>query len=269
MLGRIALRMAAVAALKGATLVGDNVLDSEIGALEVGADGAIRTDQERPFISVFTEGSKQEGFNPGGGADLRSLHVCGPTDILFEYGVTAAMLVPNADTGAAEVMEGVPATDANFELLLDIIERQIINALTDPLNAWADIFRELHSTTLIIERRRTSSAEGTKAAARQLVIKLELLPDPIYGEEMRPTSTWARFFAKLEQSDDPIVAAKLTALRALLGNPADRLASETQRQRFAMTLPEVRALFDIAVQAAEATEPTIKPQTETTFQFQP
>ncbi len=258
MLGRIALRWSAVEALKGATIVGSNVLDSEIGALDVGADGAIRTDQEKPFISVYTEGSKQEGSNPGGGADLRSLHISGPTDIVIEFGVTAAMVETNNETGESQIVGlQIPATDANLELLLDIIERQVVNALTDPNNAWAEIFRKLHATTLTIHRRRTSSAEGTKVAARQMAISLELLPDPIYGEPIAPTSAWAKFFAKLATDTSPEAVKKLAALQALLGNPDDRLASETQRQRFAMTLEEVRAMFDIAVEAGEAVEPTI------------
>lgn len=53
---RIAARMAAVRALRGRTLVGDNVLDSQIGALDVGADGELRTEEDKPFISVYTHG---------------------------------------------------------------------------------------------------------------------------------------------------------------------------------------------------------------------
>lgn len=44
---------------------------------------------------------------------------------------------------------------------------------------------------------------------------------------------------------------------ALLGDPDTTLDSQAQRQRFGMTPEEARALFDIAVQPAEATEPGI------------
>lgn len=257
MLGRIALRMAVVEALKGATIVGSNVLDSEIGALDVGADGSIRTDRETPFISVYVEGSKQEGSNPGGGADLRALHDPGQTDLILEFGVTAAMTETDDDGVSQIVGLQIPATDANLEFLLGVIDRQIVNALTDPLNEWADIFRKLHKATVSVDRRRTSSAEGTKVAAQQMVIKLELLPDPIYGEPIAPTSTWAKFFAKVAQDTDPVVVKKLTTLRSLVGDPDDRLASETQRQRFAMTLEEVLAMHDVAVEAALDSETTI------------
>ena len=258
MLGRIALRMAIVEALRGNTLVGQNVLDSEIGALDVGADGTVVTDQEKPFISVYTETSKQEGENPGGGADLRSLHISGATDIVLEFGVTAAMVDRDDENGSATVIGlQIPATDANLEFMLDVIERQIVNALTDPRNAWAEIFRSMHATSLKVDRRRTSSAETTKIAARQLVITVDLLPDPVYGEPVASTSAWARFFAKLAADTDPVAVKKLAALQTLIGVGSDRLNSETQRQRFAMTLDEVRAMYDIAIEAGEPTEPPI------------
>ena len=57
MLGRIALRIAAVQALKGRTLVGDNVLDSRMTALDVDDDGNARTDEDRPFISLYESGA--------------------------------------------------------------------------------------------------------------------------------------------------------------------------------------------------------------------
>ena len=86
MLGRIALRMATIEALKGSTLVDGNVLDSQIGALDIAADGTIRTDQEKPFISVYVEASKQDG-----GFNIRGLHKTGLTELVIEIGITTAM----------------------------------------------------------------------------------------------------------------------------------------------------------------------------------
>ena len=53
------------------------------------------------------------------------------------------------------------------------------------------------------------------------------------------------------------VTCILLVLLALLGDPDDALAGQVQRQRFALTLDEVRALFDTAVGPGEATEPLI------------
>ena len=49
---RYAVRVAAVEAVRGRTLVAGNVLDSENGSLDVLADGTLRTDQDRPFSSI-------------------------------------------------------------------------------------------------------------------------------------------------------------------------------------------------------------------------
>ena len=254
MLGRIALRMATVEALKGNTLVGVNVLDSEIGALDVTADGELRTDQEKPFISVYVEGAKLEGA-----ADIRALHKSGPTELIIEIGIAAAMTSTDPETGASEVIGlQIPATDPAFEFFLDCTGRQVVNALTDPRNAWSEIWRGLLSGIVKIERRRTANvSNGARVAAHQIAITGDLLPDPVYGEPIAPTSIWKKFFDKLQVSADPIVAKKRTAMLALLGDPETTLDSQAQRQRFGMTLEEARALFDIAVQPAEATEPGI------------
>ncbi|MBN9052491.1 MAG: hypothetical protein J0H80_01660 [Rhizobiales bacterium] len=88
MLGRIAWRIATIEALKGRTLVGDNILDSQIGALDVAGDGTIRTEMERPFVAVYTDGAVVNER-----LSSRELHRCGETDLTIESGITAAMTV--------------------------------------------------------------------------------------------------------------------------------------------------------------------------------
>lgn len=247
MIGRIALGMATVEALKGATLVGDNVLDSEIGALDTDAAGNLVSDQQKPFISVYVEGAKLEGA-----AVLRALHKSGPTDLIIEIGIAATMVGVDPETLESEVIPGIPATDAAFEFYLGLVGRQVVNALSDPGSAWAEIWRGLMAGVLKIERRRTGDASnGVRIAAHQLVITVDLLPDPVYGEPIASTSIWARFFAKLAEDESEITAAKLAALRALLGAPDDVSPSEAQRRRLGLTLEEVRALFGDAVPAIE------------------
>lgn len=268
MLARIALRMATIAALKGKTRVGDNVLDSEITALDADADGNLTTDQQKPFITVYT--------NNGGDGDAapRQMHRSGHTDLVIEIAVAATMAYRN-ENDDLEVASGIPATDANFEFMLDVIGRQIVNALTDPRDAWAEIWKGLSGSIIKIERKRTSDATGQRIAAHQLVITLDLLPDPVFGEPVASTSIWTQFFAKLaeptlpnpdhDENDpdspalivDPLVAAKAVILESLIGDPAGVLMSEAQRRRFGLTLDEARALLDIAAQPAEAMEPDI------------
>lgn len=256
MLAKIAWRMATVAALKGATIVGSNVLDSEIGALEVGPDGQLRTDQETPFHSVYVDGAKLEQSSDN---VLRALHASGLSDLTIETGITTTMTEIDQATGASTIIGiEIPATDGAFEFFLDCAGREVVNALTDPNNEWAEIWRGLTSKIVKVDRRRTSDAtNGTRVAAHQLIITAELLPDPVFGEPVRDGSVWQRFFAKLAEDDDPIMVKKRAALMALIGSTADPLASESQRRRFGTTLEEARALFDIAVRQGEETEPRI------------
>lgn len=251
MLARIALRMATIAALKGKTLVGDNVLDSEITALDADADGNLTTDQQKPFITVYTHTATDDA-----GGD-RALHRSGLTELVIEIAVAATMVYRNED-GDKEVAAGIPATDSAFEFFLDATARQITNALTDPRDAWAEIWRNLSSSIEKIERKRTSDATGTRIAAHQIVVTLNLLPDPVFGEPVSPTSIWTKFFAKIGESTDPVVAARVVILESLIGDPAGILESEAQRRRFGLTLDEARALTDIAVQPGEPTEPNLE-----------
>lgn len=250
MLGRIALRIATVEALKGKTLVDKNVLDSEIGALDVGADGSLRSDQEKPWIAVYTDAAKVEER-----LDLRALHRSGATALTIEVGITGAMTVTDPETGACEVLPGLCATDRALEFYLDCVGRQIVTALSDPLNPWSEIWRDLSSGIVKIERKRTSDeTSGTRIAAHQLVVTVDLLPDPVFGEPVAPTSIWARLFARMAAADHPY----LSTMQSLVGIPDGIRMHEAQRRRFGMTLEEARALFDIAVQPAEATEPDVQ-----------
>lgn len=255
MIGRIALRMATIAALKGKTQVGDNVLDSEITALDVDAAGRLTTEQERPFITVYTNNGAEEDV------PLRQLHRSGRTDLVIETAIAATMAVRN-EAGDTEVAAGIPATDAAIEFMLDVIGRQIVNALSDPTNEWAQIWQSLSSSIVKIERKRTSDSSGARVAAHQLVITLDLLPDPVFGEPVKQTSAWARFFAKLAEptvsnpahspddpesgpalSIDPEVAAQAVLMMSLIGDPEGALSHEAAMRRFGLTLDEVSAML--------------------------
>lgn len=246
MLARLAIRIATVEALKGATFVGDNVLDSQIGALDVAADGSIRSDQEKPFLSVYTDASKVEDD-----LALRALHRCGQIDLTIEAGVTTAMVETDADTGESQIVGiDIPATDPAMEMFLDCVDRQVANALTDPANAWAKLWRGLSSSIVKIERKRTSDAAGTRIAAHQTVITLDLLPDPVFGEPVAETSIWAKLLAKMDEESSPY----LSAVQMLIGDGTAARPTAQQR-RFGVTLDEMRAMLDGS--AVDGAEPDI------------
>lgn len=247
--GRIALRIATIGALRGATSVGSNVLDSEIGSIDVAADESLRTNQEKPFISVYTDGSKAEDLS-----GARRLWQNGLTELLIETGIAASMTETDQETGESVIIGGIPATDSAFELFLDVVDREAVAALMDPDNPWAEIWRILVIDVVKVERRRTADAEtGTRMAAHQQSITCDLLPDPVFGEPLAATSVWHKLLDQMEVVQHPY----LHKLQELMGVNVTQLNSIDQRRRFGFTLDEARALCDVPPLAAEATEPDI------------
>ncbi|MCD4511532.1 hypothetical protein LQT97_09805 [Brucella pseudogrignonensis] len=248
--GRIALRIATIEALRGNTSVNGNVLDSEIGSLDVAADESLRTNQEKPFISVYTDSAKADDLGSG-----RRLWVNGLTELLIETGIAASMTETNQETGEKTIIGGIPATDSAFELFLDVVDRETVAALMDPDNVWAEIWRGLVGNIAKVERRRTADAEtGTRMAAHQQCILCDILPDPVYGAAILPTSLWQKLLDQMAIIDHPY----LPSLRDLLGIDVVQLKSADQRRRFGITLDEARALCEIAPADLESVEPDIK-----------
>lgn len=184
-LAMMALRIAAVQALKGATLVGGNVLDSEIAALDLTANGALKTDQEKPFIAIYTEGANV------GDTRLTGLRSNGAIEVVFNFGIAASMTVSDPENGLA-VVEGYPGTDANFEMLLDAISCQICRALVDPENAWAQVWTDLVQEVVAKVQRRNSTSDRVRMAAGQVVLTVNALADPLDDRVLQGDGPWKR-----------------------------------------------------------------------------
>lgn len=218
MLTRIALRIAVQEALRGHTLAGDNVLDSSIGAIDLDADGTARTDQDKPFLSVYTDGGAIAAGN-----GLMVLFGESTVELVIEAGITTAMVEQDPETGASTILVvGLPATDAGMELSLDVMMRDVADALTDPTNEWADLVRSLLGNVTGIERSRTGQVtNGTRLAAHELRIKAELVQDPVKGADLTG-SDYERFLAALGASGKPhLLAIKANFERVLAGEVAD------------------------------------------------
>lgn len=243
---RIAARIAAVQALKGKTLVGDNVLDSQIGALDVAADGTLRSEEESPFITVYTDAGKSENNR------LRSWVDNGATEFLFEMGITAAHFETDPDTGESVLVGfGLPSTDANFEFSMDLVARQIGDALTDPDNEWADIFRGMHMGNMSVERARASNdSGGVRLAAQQIKLTVDLFVDPARGTELKPVSPLGRFFTKATELDDPVVNEQIELMQACLAGSA--IGWKADLRRYGLTKAEGDAMLITPVEGAEA-----------------
>lgn len=237
-LARIALRASAVEALKGRTRALNNVLDSEIGIIDSDSAGKIGIKASDYFIAIYTDAGKtQTGDN-----ELRALLLNGRTEILFETGVTAKMLVMNQETAEANLPEmGIPDTDGNFEFTLDLISREIAEALTDPDNAWGQLFLSFIYRTVATERSRVGNiAEGERLAAHQTKIIVELIDDPEPKCPLDPDAPFARFIALALASDDESLQKKATFMEAII--TGNREPWERLQQLHGMTAQELLAL---------------------------
>ena len=200
MLSRIALRVCVQEALRdGSTLAGNNVLDSQFAALDVGSDGSIRTDQDRPFYSVYTDGGRI-----GAGNGFLSLFGEPTVELVIEAGISAAMLEQDPDSGQTQIIGiGLPDTDANMELTVDLMMRQAADVLTAPNMLWADMAREFLGDVKSIERSRIGQkVNGTRLAAQEMRITANLLQDPVRGTDLTGT-LFARFLDALQASGTP------------------------------------------------------------------
>jgi hypothetical protein len=232
---RIALRIAAVEALRGNTEVGENVLDSPNGALDIQSNGALRSDEDKPFISIFTDTGKTDKI------EGRSLTGNGQCDVVFESGISAAMLERNPDTGAQEIVGyGIPASDRGFEFHLDIVKRQIADTLLDPSNEWAQIFLSLTHRFVRSEFAARRTTDNQRLAGHQFRLTVEAMDDPIRGEAIDPLTPFGRFLSKIEASGDEFYGKQATFIRTMLaGSNEPWQVTQTRR---GLTSSELLAL---------------------------
>ena len=171
---RIASRLVVVMALRGRTLAGSTVADSENTPFDQKAAEAVC-----PFISVYTDNQAR---------NARDIDPARPVDRLtltFEIGVNAKV---QSDTG--EEVAGLPMTDAGMELILDAIERQILTVLADDENPWSAIWKRLwRGDPEIKSTRGASASEGVRFAGRQIEFTVEPLKEPPSGSPA--TGVWA------------------------------------------------------------------------------
>lgn len=234
-LSRLALRIATVKALRGKTFAGAMVRDSEIGPIDETAEGA-----EVPFIVVYTDECDIEAN--GAGEETSLFGCCTGIDLTIEMAVTSRMKPGGAWT--------IPTTDAGLEFTIDALERQVRLALSDPDNAWAEIWR-----TLVREikgqksSRGASATKGVRFAGRQIVLTVDVLPEPNPGQPLR--GLWLKFLALVE-ADADLQARKDLIVSIATGGAMDW--SEFKRLRAAYGLPK-----DTADALLLGALPTIEP----------
>ena len=177
------LRLATVQALRGATLAGERVSDSSIGAIDQRAK-----DQRRPTLAVYAEDLTAGQLE---GRDLLT------GDRSLQITIEAVVADQLETEGGAEITITIPETDEGLELQLNLIERQILRRLQADVGPWSEIWRALIVRFQKFESRRgAGQGDGVRFAARQLALTVEPLPEPGFGEE--PQGVWRKFLDLLE-----------------------------------------------------------------------
>lgn len=206
----MALRIAAVEALKaGGTMVGTNVLDSQISAIDQTVDGALKTDQQRPFIAVYSDSSKADNLGDTG------LRANGRVELTFNCGVSLTMGQLDRESGVTEIIEGLPSTDAHFEAILDVVGCQICRVLTDATNPWAQVFGNLCVLVSKVQVRSSSAADNVRLACGQVKVTVDAYADPPRGQVFAEGSHWPTFLALMEEHQ----VEQLGLFQLMLGQP--------------------------------------------------
>lgn len=173
------LTISAVQAMRGQTLAGPCVFDSQISVLSDALD-----DARRPVIIVSIEGSEQ----PDHGIAQSLLGRTANFKLLVQAAVFELQKMAEADGGEPEELEYVLGeTDAAFEATLNLMDRQWRGVLSQPRNAWAEIFRGLvQRVGTINDIRATDPKTGRRHALRLTQVEIEAIADPVPGEDLPP-----------------------------------------------------------------------------------
>lgn len=201
-LSRLAMRIAAARAVKNATLAGERVFDSAIDPIDLTV-----AENRQPVLVVMTD--EHEGIPTG--RDL--FHTDASCDLIIEAAIAARVEIEGEEAFT------VPHTDEGMELVLDMIEHQVIAALTRERTAWSRVWMKLVPRVKRRLSRRGASAEGgIRFAARQIVLTCDLIEAPTDGAPIAAGTAWADVLAVMQA--DPALGPVADMLRStIVGEP--------------------------------------------------
>ena len=187
-LTRLVMRLAAARALRDRTLAGARVFDSAVDPI----DQTI-AENRLPLLVLTTDEHE---------ADITGRDLSGDAqrcDLVIELAIAARVEVPARDGQGGQITIAIPHTDEGMELTLDMMEHQVLGALTRDDNAWARAWMKLvPRVTRRLSRRGASSENGVRFAARQLVLTCDLVDTPAVGVDILPGTAWGEVLALME-----------------------------------------------------------------------
>lgn len=165
--------VAAVEALRGRTLAGDDVYDSKIDTLP-----DLLRNSNRPALIVSVEESAQgDGGQWEGGLLGRATVLT----MLVQAVVVAVTEIETED--GLSLIPGIAETDAAYEATLNLLDRQWRAALHDHADDWSRVFRGLVTGIgKISDTRAVDPQAGRKYACRFTQVSLAVVDEPLPGD---------------------------------------------------------------------------------------
>lgn len=138
-------------------------------------------------------------------------------ELVVEMGI--ATNVQLADSGDTKV--DIADTDGSYEILLDVLEYQLTQAIQASPGPWAELFRSFVNSfsPSKTSRRASDATKGVRWAARQVVFTVDTLGEPLSGEPLGDTSVWLRLGALLAAHPDPNLNSLANVLAHLWASP--------------------------------------------------
>ncbi|MFM8748392.1 MAG: hypothetical protein ACKOED_17280 [Aestuariivirga sp.] len=179
-LARLAMRIASARALRGATLAEGRVHDSAIAPI----DQTI-AEERQPILIVTTDDHEMEVT----GREL--FHGNVSCDLVIEAAIAARV-----EVAGEESVITIPHTDEGMELALDLMEHQVMAALTRGRSDWSRVWMKLvPRVSRRLSRRGASVEKGVRFAARQIVLTCDLIEAPTDGAPIAAGTAWADLLA--------------------------------------------------------------------------
>jgi hypothetical protein len=221
-LTRLAMRLAAARALRDKTLAGARVFDSAVDPI----DQTIAA-QRQPLLVLTTDEHALEVS----GRDLGSgTHRC---DLVIELAIASRVEVPAEDGQGGQITIAIPHTDEGMELTLDLMEHQVVSALTRDDGAWSGAWMMLvPRITRQVSRRGASAENGVRFAARQLTLSCDLIDTPAPGAALPAAGAWSKVLTLMEA--DAAMAGIASLIRAEIEGT---LVPEWRRAAHALGVP--------------------------------
>lgn len=175
-LARTALRLATVAALQGAspstgpTIARNRVYDSRIEDFQPETFAA----DALPSIIILTDEDEGDALSDQNGGPPFRRHI----NLVIEFAMVQGFDIP-VGNGGSEFVPGYPATDAEHEASLDLLEFQIKRRLSDDLDPMSALWRSFTRVWKFDCHRQVVDETGVKIAARILTWECEVSDDQV------------------------------------------------------------------------------------------